>query len=243
MKRLKVVFAVVLLLLALPMWRLVDMVAITSPFEFANALALTGVFAIFFVIPLKLLVDRMPIYTMLVQLVMMSCLFYWAGPLSHMATMEPDFNHCGQLNYTGVFYHARKFMSEAYRDDVEARNQLCWVRKMITKVPQNFTDAQDVENYTKLMQERLLRPEIKYRVTLPLIAVFYIRIYAAWGEMEGGKKVYDSLHFWITQYTEEINEREYSLWNWPLSDYMKWEYGLVEKNWQKLLNSIVLETN
>lgn len=243
MKRLKILFAIILLLLALPFWRFADMVAIVSPFEIGITLALTLVFAIFFAIPLKLLVEKMQVYWVLIQIAVMAILFYLSGPLSKMATTNPDFNHCGQLTYTGFFYHFKNFLTDAHKDDLEARNQLCWVRKMITKVPQNFADANEVEVYTKLVQDKLFKPEIKYRAALPLIAILYVRIYTAWGDMAGGKKVYDSLHFWITHYTEEISLREYSAWNWPHSDYIKWEYGLVEKNWQNLVDSIVVETN
>jgi hypothetical protein len=54
--------------------------------------------------------------------------------------------------------------------------------------------------------------------------------------------VYHSLHFWVNHYNEEIRSRDYSPWNWPHSSYIKFEYGLIENNWQKLIDGIVLET-
>lgn len=240
MRRLQYFFAFVLLLLALPLWRYADMAAI-SPFKILLSLALTFCFGIFFIIPLKLIFPKLKTWWLVLAIFTYGGFTYGVGPLSRMATREPDFNHCSAVTYTGTFYPVRSLLSDAHRDDLEARNQLCWVRKMISRVPEKFDSEQEVNDYTYLIQERLLKPQIKYRVSLPLIAFLYARINTSWGEPMGIKRVYDSLHFWINQYTEEISLREYSAWNWPHSDYIKWEYGLVEKNWQSLIDSIVIQ--
>lgn len=154
--------------------------------------------------------------------------------------MNPELDHCGALTYTGTFYPIRKILSDAHHDDLEARNQLCWVRKMISRVPEKFNSADEVKSYSELVRDKLLKPEIKYRVSLPLIAVLYFRINTSAGHLVGVKAIYDSLHFWIDHYTEEISGRNYSIWNWPHSSYIKFEYGLIEKNWEVLIDNIVI---
>lgn len=241
MKRLKIFFATVLLLLALPFWRYCDVLAIISPFHWPLALALTVCFAFFVLIPLKLLLPKIKTYVLIILLFCFGSLSWWSAPFSGMATAEPTFDHCGTLTYTGVFYPLSNLLSEAHRDDLEARNQLCWVRKMIAKVPLRLDTKEEFEAYAKLMEQKLLRPEIKYRVALPLVAILYFEMNRVSRESDSTKNVYDSLHFWINHYTEEISNRNYSAWNWPHSAYIKFEYGLIEKNWEGLINSMVFE--
>ncbi len=164
-------------------------------------------------------------------------LSYLSSPLSKMATENPTFNHCGQMTYTGMIYPAAKLLTDAYRDDLEARNQMCWIRKMITRVPEKY----ELGPYIKIVHDKLMKPEIKYRAALPLIAVLMLKINFGSNEANAPLNVYDSLHFWVDQYTEEISSRDYKPWNWPHSSYIKFEYGLVEKNWQSLIDSIVVE--
>ena len=241
MRRLKFFFAFILLALALPFWRFADIVAIVSPFELPLTFALTLWFAIFLAIPAKLIFPKIKTLWLVISIFTFGGFTYGVGPLSNMASRDYHHKHCSSVTYAGFFYPIRGILSDAHKDDLEARNQLCWVRKMISKVPEKFDNEQEVNDYTYLIQQRLLKPEIKYRASLPLIALLYGRINTAWGEPMAVKRIYDSLHFWITQYTEEISEREYPAWNWPHSDYIKWEYGLVEKNWQSLIDSIVIQ--
>jgi hypothetical protein len=243
MKRLKLVFAIVLLLLALPFWRFTDVVAILSPFKWPLPFALTVWFSIFITIPLRLLIPKIKTYIQLLVILCFASLTWWSGSLSKMATIDPDFNHCGTMTYTGFFYPVHGLLSDAHRDDLEARNQLCWIRKMISRVPSKFDSEHEAMTYTKLIQDKLFKPEIKYRASLPLIAFLYLAINTSAGQHVGVKQVYDSLHFWIDHYTDEISRREYSVWNWPHSNYIIFEYGLVENNWQNLIDSIVLEKN
>lgn len=242
MKRLKLFFAVGLLLLALPFWRFVDMVAIASPIELLTTLGLTTWFAIFIAIPIKLLKPQIKTIVLVLSIFAYGFYAYWFGPLSGMATTDPAFNHCGRLTYTSVFYPIRNILTDAHLDDLEVRNQLCWLRKMISRVPSRLEDENELKNYSKLISDKLMKPEIKFRASLPLIAMLNIRISMA-SNFAAPFDLYRSLHFWMDHYTEEISERSYSWWNWPHSDYIKFEYGLIEKNWQKLIDSIVLEAN
>lgn len=237
MLRLRLFFAIVLLLLALPFWRFVDMIAITSPFEWPLILAMYVWSGIFIAIPIKLIKQNVKIWILFLVMFGIGGLTYWSSPLSRMATENPDFNHCGQMTYTGMMYPLSPILTDAYRDDLEARNQMCWVRKMITRVPEKY----ELGPYIKIVHDKLMKPQIKYRATLPLIAVLMLKINFGSNEANAPLNVYDSLHFWVDQYTEEISSREYKPWNWPHSSYIKFEYGLVEKNWQSLIDSIVVE--
>lgn len=243
MKRLKFIFAIALLLLALPFWRFADLVAVISPFRWPLSFALTLWFAIFIAIPLKLILPKIQTILVVISILCFGSLSWWSGPLSKMATMNPDLNHCGGMTYTGLLYPISEYVSDAHRDDLEVRNQLCWIRKMISQVPERFDNLHDAQAYTKLIQDKLFLPEIKYRASLPLIAFLYLSINTSAGNSLGVKQVYDSLHFWINHYTEEISNRTYSAWNWPHSNYIQFEYGLIEKNWEALIASIVIEQN
>jgi hypothetical protein len=243
MNRLRYFFAAILLILALPFWRSIDLIGIISPFEFPATIALMIWFALFVAIPIKLIFKNIKTLWLNILIIGFGALAWWSSPLSHMATVEPDFNHCGQLTYTGMVYPLRGILTDAHRDDLEARNQMCWVRKLISKVPKKFDEPKEIETYSTIIRDRLLKPENKYRATLPLIAFLNIKIITAASDHAGAKEIYDSLHFWIDHYTDEISSREYPAWNWPHGDYIKWEYGLIEKNWQKLIDNIVIEIN
>lgn len=217
------------------------MVAIASPFAFPLTIALVMWFGIFIAIPLKLIFHKIKTWMLVSFILGYGVLAWWSSPLSHMATKNSTFNHCGAITYTGTFYPISEYLSDAHRDDLEARNQMCWVRKMISRVPDKFDTEHEIITYSKITQDKLLSPELKYRVALPLIAILYVRINASASNLKGAMNIYDSLHFWIDHYTEEINQRNYSAWNWPHSDYIKFEYGIIEKNWQKLIDNIVVE--
>ncbi len=242
MKRLKIFFAVILLSLALPAWRLSDLVTVLSPFKLPIAFMVTFIFLLFVLVPLKLLIPKIKNYILVGAFIVFGILSLSVDSFSKMATKDSNFNHCGHLTYTGTFYPIRKILTDAHRDDLEARNQMCWVRKLISRVPaEGFDRDEDVVNYTKLIEARLLEPEIKYRSSLPIIAVLYFEISVASRRSNFASNIANSLHFWINHYTDEISNRDYSVWNWPHSSLIKFEYGLIEKNWEALINSMVLE--
>lgn len=239
MFRLRLFFALILLLLALPFWRFIDMIAIASPFEWPLTLAMFVWSGIFLAIPLKLIKQNVKVWLLFLIMFGVASLTYWSSPLSRMATENPDFNHCGQMTFTGMFYPAASLLTDAYRDDLEARNQMCWVRKMISRVPEKY----ELGPYMKIVHERLMKPQIKFSSTLPLIAWLMGKININSQESNAPLNIYDSVKFWKEQYTEEISSRNYPAWNWPHSVYIKFEYGLIEKNWQKFIDGLVLETN
>jgi hypothetical protein len=51
----------------------------------------------------------------------------------------------------------------------------------------------------------------------------------------------DSLHFWKGHYTVEISALEYPWYAWPHSAIIKWEYGIIEKNWEGIVNGFKFE--
>lgn len=241
MTRLKYLFAGCLLLLALPIWRYLDMISIVAPFTLPFALSLAVWCCLFLLIPIKLVFPKFKTTFVILLSIFTGGLAAWTQPLSHMATKDSRFNHCGPLTFTGSVYPIRMILTEAYRDDLEARNQLCWVRKMIQRVPERIQGDHEVETYSRLTREKLLSPEIKYKAALPLIAYLFIKINMAGTNYHGAKNIYHALHFWTEHYTEEMSSRNYAWWNWPHSSYIQFEYGLIEKNWQNIVSSLVFE--
>jgi hypothetical protein len=150
MKRLKLLFAGILLFLAIPFWRFADMVGIISPFEWPLTIALMIWFAAFIVIPAKLIFPQTKTYILVLAILSFGSLGWWTGPVSNQGTLHPELNHCGPLTYTGMFYPARGLLSEAHHDDLDVRNQMCWIRKMISKVPVKFDTIEEMEAYSKL---------------------------------------------------------------------------------------------
>lgn len=236
MQRLKLLFALVLLLLALPFWRFIDILVVASPFNFPIYVALIFWFGIFVLIPTKLMVQKVKTWMVIFALGAFTAMTFLISPFSNMATRNPEFNHCGHMTFTGTFYPVRKILTNAYLDDLEARNQQCWIRKMINKVPEKF----EMVTYSKITHEKLLKPEIKFRSSLPLVAALFFKINVTNDEAYAAKNIYDSIHFWIEHYTEEISQRKYPAWNWPHSSYIQFEYGLIEKNWQSFIDSLVI---
>lgn len=247
MKRLRIIFSIVLLFFALPFWRWMDFISwlLPEPGLYAFAFFFWGV--LFLVLPTWLLKPRIAPLVVLAFVLIGSVSNYFSGPLSNMATNDPTHNHCGRLTFTGVFYPAFNVLTQAPADDLEARNQLCWVKKMIQRVPDRFHTVAELEAYLKLTQDKLLMPENKFRVSLPMLAMLYFVIYTNHidpdpsQDIKEVKSILESLHFWIDQYTVEISSRDYSWWDFPHGPFMQFEYGLVEKNWENLVNSIVVQ--
>lgn len=241
MDRLRWFFSGLLLLLALPLWRYIDIPVVISPYEFPIKVVMVLWFSVFVVYPVKLMFPKIKLRFVALSVLCFGALVFSIPTLSKFATRNSDDNHCGSLTFTGFFYPVRNLLTDAYRDDLEARNQQCWIRKMISKVPERFDSEEDVKLYIDLIEKRLMSPSIKYRASLPLLSLFYFQIYSKSPNFSGMKKVYDSVHFWPSHYTDEISARDYSWINWPHSAYIKYEYGLIEKNWDKLIQNIVFE--
>ncbi|HXH74349.1 MAG TPA: hypothetical protein VNJ08_05260 [Bacteriovoracaceae bacterium] len=245
MKRIKIIFSIVLLVLAIPMWRYMDFLTWIWASETLYALAFFFWGLTYLVLPAWLLKPKL-LPTIAFALVFIgTILSYNLGPLSKMATNDSSHSHCGPMSFTGMFYPTINFMTQAPADDLDARNQLCWIKKMIQRIPEKFSTKHELEDFIKLTQTKLLNPENKYRVSLPLIALLYAIVLAheegVMPNISNGKMFIDSLKFWIDQYTDEISSRQYSWWDYPYGPYIQFEYGLVEKNWESIVNSLILE--
>lgn len=243
MKRLKLFFACLLFIFAVPMWRYLDMVAWVWPSDILYALTFFAWSFFFLILPLSLIKTKKNPLIFALFIAPLSLLCLYAGVLSGMATQYPELNHCGRMTYTGVFYPIHKFLPEAHAEDLEIRNQFCWVRKMILKLPMEFEDETELANYVNLTRDKLLKPEFKYRATLPLVALLHGKMFGRMkngglATYQGGKMFVESLNFWLEQYTVEVNAREYSVMSFPHGDYIKFEYGLIERNWQTLVKGI-----
>ncbi len=214
------------------------MAVILTPFELLVIFTLVIWFAIFIAFPIKLIFTKIRLPIIILGISVYSLLAWLNPPLSAMSSSRGYFNHCGQLTYTGMFYPVREILTDAHKDDLEARNQMCWVKKLIFKVPSNFKYT----IYSKKIHESLLGPERKYRVSLPLIAYLFLKVNLKSSD-SNPKNAFDSIRFWTDQYTEDISARQYPIWNWPHSSYIKWEYHFIEENWQRLIDDIVLEPN
>ena len=203
---------------------------------------------VFLCLPIKLMRPKTH------PLIMMSpFLLFWGlslltNPLSSMATKTYRHSHCGIVTYTGVLYPLAPYLSDAYTDDLEARNQLCWLRKIVSKVPEKFESENEVNTYLKIMDERLQEPEFKYRVSLPLILIYLGKTVHAWNvstatldQFTQAQLMMKGVPFWTEQYSQEISKRRYSSWDWPYSALTQAEYGFIEDNLGKF--QIMIEKN
>ena len=162
------------------------------------------------------------------------------GSFTNQTILEPELSHCGGMTYTGLLYPARQFLSDSYKDDLEIKNQLCWLVKMIKKIPEKIPEA-ELADHLNLLTKNLEKPAIKYKAALPWIAVLIGKYMTsphensgALGNLRNGKLYAKALNFWKERYTEEISARSYSWVDWPFSSFIKFEYGIIEKNLEHL---------
>ncbi len=232
MKRLKNLFAVLILLLALPAWRLLDWAVLTLPFPIMITIMQTIWMGLFVALPLNLIITRFSRWFVLGTILFFALVTYLAGPLSGQATLDPNLTHCGRTTYTGTLYPLRVVLFSSHQDDLEIRNQMCWVTKLIKKVPSNIA-AEDLADQLNGMKFRLMKPEIKYRVTLPWIT-FLLGMYVNSSGIENGPLLIQNLGYWSNLYSHQISGREYSWSEWPHSEVVKFEYGFIERNWENI---------
>lgn len=245
MNRVKLLFSIILAISFIPTWRFLDSIAFTWPDSRLYLVCFFFCCLFFLYLPITLAFPKLKRRWPLFGLILISITSWWAGPLSSMATTDPAFSHCGETTYTGLFYPGRKLLTATYEDDLDVRNQLCWVRKLISKLPHNFESYDDLENYMKLLNDKLNRPEIKFRASLPSILFLHGILAGTWeyrnnpvNKIQTDAMLIKQIQFWTEQYTFEISSLEYRWWDWPLAPYIKWEYGLIEKNWQKILEFV-----
>jgi hypothetical protein len=239
MKRLRLLFAVPPLLLFVPLWRSLDLLSFLTPSAGLFALGVFFVYFFFLFFPLSLVLSKKPRYALLLALIV-GGLSYFTTPLSGNKVEEGKERHCGLFSYTGFFYWTHPIALEAFGDDLTVRNQFCWVRKIIQEVPEKFEDASSQESYLRDLEALLLKPQDKYLATLPMIAWLYGKV-ATRMEMSGGEFFVSTLHFWKTHYTSEIYRRDYSAFNWPYGPWIQWEYGLIERNWEEIVENVRYE--
>jgi hypothetical protein len=248
MKRLRVLFAAVLLVFFFPLWRSLDYQVLILPSAFMYTLSFATVFAFFVLVPIRLIAPNIRKKYLLLSLVLILPLTWLGSPLSNQATMHYELRHCGLSTFTGFFYPISAILPPAHQDDLEVRNQMCWIRKMVKRAPEDISDVKELQNYLELIRKKLLSPPVKYKAALPLIALLHGTLSAslegpALESIEVGKMFVDSVHFWKGQYTTEISELQYPWYAWPHSAWIKWEYGLIEKNWEAIINSLTIESN
>lgn len=247
MKRVRILFAIVLLSFALPIWRFADYFAIFSPFDRPFSIILTLSFLFFILIPIKLILEKTRAILLVLALGIWGFLAFYVNTLSSMATNDSSFNHCGQLTWTGMFYPLRGLMPDAHKDDIEARNQMCWVRKMIQRVPERFDNHAELSQYVSITTDKLLSPIQKFRASLPLVTILHLTIFSRYTPTQVNSNeehklfIAEGIKFWQNQYTEMISERVYPLTSFPHSKWIQLEYGLIEKNWNYFIDHLTIE--
>lgn len=243
MKRLKYFFACFLVIFALPFWRFLDLIAVFSPTDGPyKVLSIIG-FIFFIAIPLKLYIERTKKRHVFIGSVLFAGIVWQIPLLSQMASKYPQYGHCNFITYTGMFYHIRNFLPESYTDDLEIRNQLCWIRKLIRKSPDSFDSVTEFNQYATITRDKLLSPEIKYTTSLPLIAFLNLHLltsmnFPADSISHDSNVIIKDLNFWSSQYTTRIQDRDYSFLSYIHGAWIKFEYGLIEKNWPNLVESL-----
>lgn len=233
-------FITIILLLALPVWRLMDLAVVTWPNQWLFSLMMLFWSALFVLFPMRLLWPKAQLKLLLIPFLLIPTLAWFSGPLSGQATLEPSSTHCGRMTYSGFFFPVKDLLSNAHTDDLEVRNQMCWIRKMVQKVPDQISDA-DFEAHVEHLKFRLLKPQTKYRAALPgILLLMGLTVTAGFDNenslqrVKAGKFFATSLDFWSKQYSEEISGRDYHWYEWPHSALIKFEYGLIEKNWDQI---------
>lgn len=232
MKRLKYLFGATLFLLALPAWRLLDWAAVTLPFPVVIMACQTLWSAVFLFFPVTLFRPDIKKWMLFLLILTFASLSWISGPVTSQATLEPTLTHCGRTSYAGFFYPVRQVLSPVHQDDLEIRNQMCWVVKLIKLVPAQIL-PEDLAHQLNIMKFKLLKPQLKFRATLPWIT-FLLGNYLASTELKNSPLLIQNLGFWSELYSEEISARNYAWYEWPHSAFVKFEYGFIEENWENI---------
>lgn len=232
MRRLKYLFAGLILLFTLPTWRLLDWLYVTLPFQLLLTVCLVAWSLVFILLPLKLIFPNLKRWQLWLAPLFIGFISLISGVSSSLTTIEPQLNHCSRASYTGFFYPARSVFSNAHIDDLEVRNQMCWIVKMISKIPPDIGPS-DLADHLNITKSKLMKPARKYRASLPWIA-FLLGKYLNSSGIQNSPLLVQNLAFWANLYTEEISARKYHWYDWPHSAITKFEYGIIENNWENI---------
>jgi len=241
MMRLKILFLSLCILLAVPNWRFLDMFQwlFFDSSLYALMFFLNGFF--FISIPLFFFKFRKSALVSSLILLLLSGISSPNKDSISNKQLNPQNNHCSSLSYTATFYPVASWLPPSHADDLAIRNQLCWAKKLIRNVPARFQNLDELNHFLEQTREDLLSPQYKFRVTLPLIGLYHLLIFSKYADFKqnvtesDSKEFIQSLQFWSEQYTHEINSTQYPWWDFPHGPYIKWEYGLVEKNWERII--------
>lgn len=240
MKRLRMLFAGGLALFFLPLWRLLDYLVFLWPGTWPYTILFTFMTLIFLGIPLRLIQNKIKPIFIFMGIICLGALNLYLTPISGEKSSYPMATHCGYLTYTGFFSPLKPILTQAFEDDLTLRNQLCWIRKLIMNSPQGYRDDLDQEQYLRSLEKLLLEPQDKYLASLPMLAWLYGGI-ATRMKLSGGEFFVSTLHFWKDHYTVIVSGRPYAWWDWPLSAIIQWEYGLIENNWEDIIENVQIE--
>lgn len=233
MKRLRLFFAILLLLTALPLWRYLDILGwfpvgnlITAIFFF-----IWGTFCL--VLPLALINRKLLIPSLLINLVLAWIINSFHLPYSQASYDEPEARHCSLINFAGLIYPMRSIVPAAHEDDLMIRNQICWARKISKTLPQDI-QKDDLPAYQAFINDKLTLPNIKWKTTLP----FFLPIFFTINQIDPLMDTTLAQKFWNEHYTAEVQSRDYNFLSFPHSDYIKWEYRFLEKYWPDFVENI-----
>jgi hypothetical protein len=243
MKWLKCTLALLLLFLSGPIWRLLDWAHIVVPSPIFFALNISWWTLFFIQWPIKLCWPKFQRKIILAITCMVFIIALLTGPLSNHSNRRPGLTHCGRLSYSGFFYPIRSLLLNSYQDDLEVKNQICWLRKSSLQVENRIT-GQSMPQKLDEMKELLMKPDRKFRASLPAVLYLFANYLAAWEQenadelsaLEKGEIFIQGFNYWTEQYNEEISGRKYAWYEWPNSKWILIEYGLIEENWEKLFN-------
>lgn len=231
MNRLRIFFAIILLMLALPLWRYLDMFtwfSINKTYFTAGFLLWSSFFLI---VPISLIYKRFFAPTIMLNSCFAVLIYFFVGIFSNNSLDHPESRHCSLLNYSGFLFPLKVILPAAYEDDLHIRNQICWIRKLTLSIPSNLS-KHEAPVYEKLIADKLMLPEIKWKITLPFTIPLYMK------NLHPELDLISLQKFWDDHYTAEIKDREYNFLSYPHSDYIRWEYGFLEVKWRELLDSV-----
>jgi hypothetical protein len=235
MKVLRLIVAFTLLIIAVPMWRLIDWSIIFWPHDYLYGGLLTTNLIFLVLLPVWMIFPKMP--KPLLMFFLGLCFVPFAlDPLSRMATADGEYNHCGTGSFTGTLYPIKHLVPYVQEYDLEIRNQLCWIRKMIQRAPTKFDSQHELNIYTEILNKKLMSPQRKYKVSVIGLYFLWSAVANAWkpdgtiDKFRNKKDFVNGMIDWYGMYDFEIRDIEFKWYDWPYSSLVKFEYSWVEKN-------------